>query len=137
MTITNDNTQAKIESLAKALDIATDDAQALIDDGDYVVYTNDEADEAVKNYILESLWAFNYSFLSAHSEAIGKIPEKDFQAIQGKLCESFNDAIAAMLDDSLDDFCADAIACDGRGHFMSSYDGEELKAGEFFAYRIN
>lgn len=32
---------------------------------------------------------------------------------------------------------ADAIRCDGRGHFLSQYDGEEVEAGEFFIYRLN
>ncbi len=117
-----------------------DTCQKYFDDGDYMVLTDDEADEKAKEYILDSAWAFNYSFLCSHSEAIAEIPEKEFKEMQGKLCESFNKAVLAMIPDK-DHFVKDAIACDGRGHFMSSYDGEENEVkidGEwYFIYRLN
>lgn len=92
----------------------------------FLVLTDGEADNACKESILESVWAFNKFFLDNHSKAIANIPDKDFQDMQGKLCESFNKAVIAMIDD-LDYFIEDAINCDGRGHFLSSYDGEETE----------
>lgn len=136
VTVTDTDEQAKVEALAKCLDIPLEDAQSLYDDGDYLVLTDEEADEKAKDYILDSLWAFNHSFLRSHSEAIDAIPEKEFTAMQSKLCEGFNAAVKAMIDD-LEHFVEDAIRCDGRGHFMSSYDGEELEEGGFYIYRIN
>ena len=35
----------------------------------YMVLTDEEADEKVKEYIKDSVWAFNSSFLSSHSKA--------------------------------------------------------------------
>mgnify|MGYP003650173518 CR=1 FL=1 len=128
---------SKTGALAKALDCDLAEAATAIDDGDYLVLDDYEATNACREYIEESLWAFNYSFLAGHSKAIAAIPEKDFQAMQGKLCESFNEAVKAMVDD-FDYFVEDAINTDGRGRFLAGYDGEELELdGDFYAYRIN
>ena len=37
----------------------------------------------------------------------------------------------------INDFVNDAIGCDGRGHFMSSYDGNEEELNELLIYRVN
>lgn len=105
---------------------------------EYSVYTDEEADAAAREYILDSAWAFRYNFLCAHSEAISAIPQKDYEAMAAKLCEDFNKAVLAMIDDK-DHFVKDAILSDGRGHFLSGYDGEELEldGGKFYAYRTN
>jgi len=103
---------------------------------EYLVLTDSEAEESAKDYILDSLWAFNYDFLCGHSKAIAEIPKEDYEAMAGKLCESFNNAVKAMID-NLDHFIDDAIKADGRGHFISAYDGEENEEGEYFIYRIN
>ena len=113
-----------------------DYCEKLMRDGDYLILTDKEADEKAKEYILDSVWAFNYNFLCAHSEAIAEIPEKDFTAMQGKLCESFNKAVLAMIPDK-EHFVEDAIASDGRGHFLSQYDGEENEQDGFYLYRVN
>ena len=36
-----------------------------------------------------------------------------------------------------DAFVDEAISIDGRGHFMSSYDGHENELNELFIYRVN
>lgn len=133
-----ENTTEKLKTmaLAKAIDCTIEEAESYIESGDYEVLDDSEADERAKDYIMESLWAFNYNFLCSHSEAISEIPEKDFQEMQWKLCEGFNKAVAAMIDD-IDDLIEDAIGQDGRGHFMSSYDGEEIEEGGFYIYRNN
>lgn len=105
-------------------------------DEEYLVLTDEEADQKAKDYILDSVWAFNYDFLCAHSDAIAEIPKKEYEEMASKLCESFNKAALAMLDDKYH-FVRDSIASDGRGHFLSQYDGEENQEGEFFIYRIN
>lgn len=137
-------TKTKEEVLAKFLSVEVSDIsesrhdECLFESGreEYLVLTDEESDEKAKEYILDSVWAFNHSFLQSHSEAISEIPEEDFQAMQGKLCEGFNKAVLAMIDD-VDYFVEDAIKADGRGHFLSQYDGEENQAGEFFIYRTN
>lgn len=106
------------------------------DDCEYVIALSDEeADEAVKDYISVSLWAFNECFMS---DMTG-IDLKVFVAFsQSNLCESANDAILSLVEKTcgLDKLVEAAIEADGRGHFLSGYDGEEieLECGAF-AYR--
>ena len=110
-----------------------------IEDGDYLVYTDGEADEAAADYIKESVWAFKKSFLNFHSEAIAEIDDKSFAKLQ-EGGESINKALWAMIDDK-EHFIKHAINADGRGHFLSPYDGEENEVkinGEYyFIYRQN
>jgi hypothetical protein len=117
-----------------------EDGRYEIDGVDYLVLTEDEADEKVKEYIEETLWAFSPTFLSS----VTGVDEIVFEAIQdnGK-CEGNNDAIMSILDatdTSICDVAEEAIRWDGRGHFLSSYDGEETEVyvdGEYYyCYRI-
>lgn len=131
---------SKEEALAKFLECEIDE---LYENGDvfehgsneYLVLTNGEADEKAKEYILDTVWAFNKSFLDGHSEAISEIDDKTFAVLQER-CESVNKAILAMIDDK-DYFVEDAISSDGRGHFLSSYDGEEHEQDGYYIYRVN
>jgi hypothetical protein len=76
--------------------------------------------------------------LCNYSEAIFAFDKKDFQDMQGKMCENFNEPIKAMLGHNLDSCLDDAIDTDGRGHFLSSYDNEEIELGDdLYAYRLN
>lgn len=100
----------------------------------YAIGTDDEATEAAKANIKDSAWAFNASFLSGYCD----LPEEVFTCIQGK-CEDSNDAVLSLIEKSggFDKFAGEAIRADGRGHFMSSYDGNENEQGEYFIYRVN
>jgi len=108
-------------------------------DDDYSVYTNEEADEAAKEYIEESVWAFNASFIIDHSklpcEAIEMV-----QVFQEKYEDAANETILALIND-FDEFVSDAISADGRGHFMNSYDGHEhevnIDGTYYYVYRMN
>ena len=93
---------------------------------DWAVGTDEEADEACKQYIEQSVWAFKASFILSHCELPCEL-EDAIEAFQQEKCEGANDAILALIDKcgSLDDFTQEAIRADGRGHFLSSYDGEE------------
>ena len=142
--------QAKVQALVKHLENQTADrepledriteAEALIAAGDYLVYTDEEADAAAEEDILDSAWAFQYDFLRARSDAIAEIPKKAYEEMAGELCESFNKAVLAMIPDKKS-FVSDAIAADGRGHFLSRYDGEEneikIEDTWYFIYRCN
>ncbi len=107
------------------------------DGGEWLVLTDDEADEAAREYIRESVWAFRPEFLA------GYVPEgidaDTLQAIQGERCEDANAPILALIEagSRFEDFAADAIGADGRGHFLAQYDGDEHEAGELFVYRTN
>lgn len=132
----------KIEALAKHLGIEVDEITEENDgvtfsEGrrEYLVLTDEEADEKAREYILESVWAFKPEFLAAHARE--GIDCETIEAIQAnERCEDNNKPLTALIAD-LDHFVDDAIRSDGRGHFMSSYDGEENEQGEFFIYRTN
>jgi len=98
------------------------------------VLTDEEADEQAREYILDTCWAFNASFLCSHMET--DVPQDMIEAYQEK-CEGANEGILGMIKDK-DEFVEDAIHWDGRGHFMSSYDGEEIELKyDLYAYREN
>ena len=105
---------------------------------EYAIGTDEEANEAAREYIADSLWAFNTSFIASHVKPrLNDKAEKALQKMQSELCEDANDLVTALIND-LDHFITDAIHCDGRGHFLSSYDSEEIELnGGFYAYRIN
>ena len=133
----------KIQALSQHLNLDNEDLKMIEEnndyysfgDNEYLVLTDDEADQRAEEYIKDSAWAFNPSFLASHS----KVDEDVFKILSEK-CESSNDAILSLID-NFDDFVGDAISSDGRGHFISSYDGdeniEEIKGTEYFIYRIN
>jgi len=103
-----------------------------VDGDEYLVLTDEEADERVKDYITESVWAFTPSFLSNH------IPvhlQDKCEHLQDK-CEVANDAILNAIID-FDDFVEDAVSADGRGHFLATYDGDEVEEDGYYIYRTN
>ena len=104
---------------------------------EYKVLTDDEADDEVKEYIEQSVWAFNPSFLAAHAK--DGIDEDVFKALSEN-CESSNEAVKSLIKD-FDHFVSDAISSDGRGHFMSTYDGHEheinINNNYYYVYRTN
>jgi len=105
--------------LAKHLGVDLDDAQGEIDSEDHLVLTDEEADEAVREAIEESLWAFTPSFLSAHTG----VDEEVFEALADR-CEGNNESFKRMIKD-FDAFVEQAVSADGRGHFLAGYDHEE------------
>lgn len=126
--------KSKIETLAKFLDIDFDDAENYFDNGDYLILTDDEANEQAKEYIEQSLWAFNADFLADMTD----LPSEVFEIMQ-KQCESSNDAVLKLVEKTcgLDKLAETAISMDGRGHFISSYDCEENELNNLYIYRIN
>lgn len=125
----------KYDALAEFLDVTTlgeplevskhDENTFKYEHQEYLVLTDEEAGRLAKEWILDSVWAFNPSFLASHCE----IDEDDIEMIQDNgRCEDNNKIFLRLLNDP-NAFVEDAIKCDGRGHFMSSYDGEEY---EFF-----
>lgn len=108
-----------------------------VDGQEYAIAKDEaQANKAAGAYILDTLWAFNASF-------IGKQIGLDYKGIEGlqmaqeKLCEDANGLVAAMIKNKKA-FIRAAIEADGRGHFLASYDGEEVRlGGGYLAYRIN
>lgn len=140
-------TYRHVDALAEFLNITNPEAEQLLDEGDYLCLTEEEADEEARKEILNSLWAFNADFIIQHCKNYDKMDcyeykaaVKSLQDAQSKQCESLNGLCAALIDD-IDEFIEDAINADGRGHFISYYDGRENEIyydGEtFYIYRLN
>ena len=106
----------------------------------YHVFTDLEADGAVEERIKDSIWAFNADFILHQCDLPLELTDC-IRSFQGKECESANDALLALVEKcaGLDKFVRAAVSADGRGHFLSSYDGEENEVdfeGEtYYIYR--
>ena len=107
---------------------------------EYAIGDDEEADGATLEYIKESVWAFNADFIA------GEIGNYDLKpAIEALIeeCEDGNDGIMALIESftTIEDFAQNAISADGRGHFISSYDGEEYETEyngmDYYIYRVN
>lgn len=104
---------------------------------EYLVLTDDEADEACTESIKESLYAFKPSFLVYY--LVDGMTEKALQAIQ-ELCEDANEPLQALIVD-MGHLVNDAVSSDGRGHFLAHYDSEEneetIDGVTYYIYRVN
>ena len=101
---------------------------------EYRVLTDDEADEAYAEYVKDSVWAFQADFLAG----VTGIDRAAFKPL-AELCESANGIISAAIAGSCgwEKFIREAERADGRGHALSSYDGEEREYGDFYIYQTN
>jgi hypothetical protein len=93
---------------------------------DVIVADDDNAYRLTTERIEELLWAFNPEFLASETG----LPVEVFQALADSgRCESNNEAIMALVEQTcgMEAFVSSAIDADGRGHFLSGYDGKEGK----------
>jgi hypothetical protein len=107
---------------------------------EWAIGTDEECDEAIKQYMQDSVWTFRPEFIASHTKAgasNGMI--KAITALQ-ESCEDCNDDIKSLIED-MNDFISDAVSADGRGMFLSPYDSEEqeikIDSEYYFAYRLN
>lgn len=129
-------------SLAKELKVNVSEVENTFDENtfevegnEYMVLTESEKIQSLMDYIQETVWAFNSSFL----ENMTEIDEEVFKVLSEK-CEDGNKAILSLIEKTcgLEAFVNEAIRYDGAGHFLSSYDGEELELeNDLYAYRTN
>ena len=106
-----------------------------LDRGDWILLTDARADEMACDYIDESLWAFNPSFLSG----LTGLDTVVFKRLSD-LCEGANDAIRSIVNATcgIEKLQDAIISADGRGHFLNSYDGEEIDLiGGWYLIRVN
>lgn len=118
---------------------------------DFAIGDDDEATKAAVAYIRDSAWAFKASFICSECNLPSEL-EEAIEAWQSRECESCNEAIVSMIEshcgmEGSHSFSESAIRADGRGHFLSPYDGEEneesvpdteeLEGGTFYIYRLN
>ena len=112
----------------------------VVDGFEYLVLTEDEADEVAAAYIADSLWAFNAEFI-LDTCRLNNAPEtaRCLRNMLEDACEGANEFVLALVEGTcgLDRFVQAAIDADGRGHFISQYDGEENDCDGLYIYRID
>lgn len=143
--MTKQETTDRASVLASFLTVDQEDVQEATygthtyeaDGEEWLILTDEEADEAAREAIRRDVWAFRPEFLAGYMPE--GIDADTLRAIQGDRCEDASAPILALIEagSGFEDFAADAIGADGRGHFLASYDDEEREAGEFYLYRIN
>jgi len=138
----------KREALARFLDVEPEEITeadwdyygltVLEADGEeFAIGTEEEVRRAVREVILNFLWAFRTEFIIDHCDLPHEL-EGEIRAYQEKECEGANEVIRTLIErlGDLDEFVEEAIEADGRGHFLATYDGAEEKEGEFYIYRL-
>jgi hypothetical protein len=124
-----------VAELANILGYDYDETKKMVDEGEFIILSDKEADELARERILDSLWAFSVDFLAAHI----RIPQAELIVLQLQhtLYEEANEPIKALIHD-LDHFVEDAINADGRGDVISTYDGDEIELPDTkkYAYRL-
>lgn len=116
---------------------------------EFYVLEDERAYALAYQIIKDELWAFTPEFIAEHLKhdiVYCDVPvdlndlRLAIRAVQERLCEGANAIIQALIDD-LNEFVEDAIAADGRGHFISSYDGEEHEVTSYdetyYIYRLS
>ena len=101
---------------------------------EYLVLSDCEADQLTGERIQESLWAFNSHFLARMTE----LPVDVFACLSEQY-EKANEPIKMLIEKTcgLQELVNEAIAIDGRGHFLADYDHEEHEHIGMFIYRVN
>lgn len=170
---------AKIIALAQFKGVDPEEIKHLhyggyeVDGEEYEVMTNDEANRVAREYIEDSVWAFNTWFLENYIDIedvntyfgfsdsyydededeeieIGDADEvfflhmgmgfTDWLEQEQQEAESANETIKNLIR-NFDRFVDDAVSADGRGHFVSHYDGEEneerVNGAWYYIYRTN
>ena len=134
-------TMTKQQALANFLDLeeteiyVSNNAFELDNGKEYLVLTDDEADQVALDYIKDTLWAFNASWLASYTG----LHEAVFEALSEGY-ENSNEAIMALINNagSMDEFVQESIDADGRGYFVANYDWEEIELeNDYYAYRVN
>ena len=136
----------RVEALVQFLELnntndveATDWATYKAEGKEYRVLTDEEATLCTKGNIIETCSYFTLNFL----ETMTGIPTIVFEHLEDE-----NEAVFKIIEKTcgIDEFVDEAIRWDGRGHFISCYDGEENEAtiegkdGEdvtMYIYRVN
>ena len=104
---------------------------------EYSVVNDDERQEIAIEYIEDTLWAFNASFLAEMTD-YDLLPV--FEAMQkADMCESANEPIKCLVEkfSSIEKLVDRATSYDGYGHYLSNYHGNELEHGNFYIYKTN
>ena len=144
--------EEQIKALAEFLEVSEDEITGSeygdentfsYDGAEYLVLDEEGADAKAREEIEYSLWAFNADFIIQHCKNYEEMDNSEYQSAveslrhaQEQCCENANGLVKALIDD-MEEFMEDAIMADGRGHFISRYDGEEYEMNGFYIYRVD
>lgn len=135
--------EINIEILAEYADIATNkikqaewanDPNRLVTNygEEWLILTDEEAEEMARDYIIKMLWSFRTDFLMDHMDAVDSLNtrerevfKKSLEKIQCDLCEGANPIVSALVSDNIENLIDEAIEADGRGCFIGFYNGSE------------
>lgn len=103
-------------------------------DGYAVAESEQKAFEACCEYVEDSLCHFRPTFLAEQTE----LPVEIFEALASR---DFNDSSVykTLIErvTTIENFTQAAIDCDGRGHFLNNWDGNEYEIGEYLLYQVD
>ena len=133
-----DMTAVELEALFVELELDITEFQNFeYDDEEFIFYpSTSDADDAVAEQIEDMLWSFNPNFILCEC-GLSLEGEDAFASMLANECENANDFVRALIDGTcgIESFVESAISADGRGHFLSSYDGEEIEIGDYLLDR--
>ena len=134
--------KALAEFLGKSVEKLRDNGDnyfQVVDGMEYLVLTDEEANEKAQEYIEDSLWAFKAEFIleTCELDSSSNVTHS-LREMLGGLCEKCNDFIRALIEGTcgIDAFVEAAILADGRGQFLNTYDGKEGEQDGYFIYCI-
>lgn len=115
---------------------------------EYLVVTEQEATEIIAEQIENELWAFHPEWLIRHTllRNSAKFAAADYEAvlqaftaIQHHLMETCNPMLRGLIEATcgMPLFIEEAIAHNGRGHFLAPCDENEEKQDDFYIYRMD
>lgn len=91
---------------------------------EHYIMTLDETYEAVKEYMEQTIWAFNADWLVTYCPA--GVDAEMIRMLQEQ-CEDSNEQILKLVGGINDHIVGDAMSADGFGHFLNSYDGKGVE----------
>jgi hypothetical protein len=154
MTVTNEVTN-EIKALSEFLEVAVNevkqgdyDCQLYYDNSEYLVLTDEEAQEQASQKVKESLWSMDTDFIMSHVRVFRALEETDYASYirvrddlskmqdNDKIYEQVNEFVETAVD-NLDEFVNDAIEKYGRGYFIADNDGIESEHNGFYIYCVD
>jgi len=109
-----------------------------IDPEQWLFIGENQAVKKIKENERERVYTFNSFFIFHHLKPILKdeMNRKDIREMQEIMQDRCNELIFCLIED-YDEFIEDAIKDDGKGHYLSHYDSEELALPDnICAYRL-
>lgn len=104
---------------------------------EYLVLSQEEAEERAAQYVRDSLWAFRTEFIAAHTKnGLSDACIEALNRMQVELGEDCQPVLEALIE-GMDAFIEDAIRVDGLAHFLATYDGKEAEKNGFLIFRTN